>query len=159
TAQKNLERLRSFFTFCVHSKWIDSNPASALKPPKAGKPSERVKVFSAADVAKIIDACDRYPIRNSFGHDNAARVKAFVLMLRYSGLRIGDVVALQRDHVDADGRLFLRTAKTGESVYLPLPKVTTEALSAVAGEGRYFWTGKGLQKSAVADWQRSLRRV
>jgi hypothetical protein len=29
-----------------------------------------------------------YPQRNSFGHDNRARVKALVLTLRYSGMRI-----------------------------------------------------------------------
>jgi integrase len=160
TAQKNLERLRSFFTFCVHSKWIESNPAAALKPPKIGKPSERVKVFDADQVARIIAACDEYPERGPGSKDNPAKVKAFVLTLRYSGLRIGDVVGLRRDHVDANGRVFLRTQKTGESIYLPLPKKAAEALAAIANGGDlYFWTGNGLRKSAVADWQRSLRRV
>jgi len=34
TASKKLERLRSFFKFCLDRKWIPDNPASALRPPK-----------------------------------------------------------------------------------------------------------------------------
>lgn len=159
TAQKNLERLRAFFAFCQAAHWTHENPAKALKPPKVGRASERVKTFGAEELARILDACDRYPQRNSFGHDNPARVRAFVLTLRYSGLRIGDCVGLRREDLSGD-RLFLRTQKSGESVYVPLPKVATEALEKLANGGEYFfWTGKGLRKSAVADWQRSLRRV
>jgi site-specific recombinase XerD len=34
TAAKTLERLRSFFNFCLDSDWIEKNPAKALKPAK-----------------------------------------------------------------------------------------------------------------------------
>jgi site-specific recombinase XerD len=33
-AAKTLERLRSFFNFCLDSDWIEKNPAKALKPAK-----------------------------------------------------------------------------------------------------------------------------
>jgi integrase len=159
TAGKNLERLRAFFAFCVSAGWLESNPAKAVKAPKAGKASDRVKVFTADELERIYAACDEYPQRNSFGHDNRARVKALVLVLRFSGLRIGDAVGLQRSQV-VDGRILLRTAKTGEPVYVPVPKLVTDALTQVGGDGKgYFWTGNGLMKSAVADWQRALRRV
>ena len=82
-----------------------------------------------------------------------------MLVLRYAGLRIGDVVALRRDHLHGT-RLVLGTAKTGESVYMPLPEQAVDALSEIKGDGDYFfWTGRGLLKSAVADWQRALRRT
>lgn len=159
TAQKNLERLRAFFWFCHSASWVKANPAAAVKPPKIGKPSERVKVFTQEQIKKILKACDKYPEQNSYGHDNPARVRAFVLTLRYSGLRIGDCVGLRKEHLD-DDRLFLRTQKTGEPVYVPLPEVAVDALKEVENGSEYFfWTGKGLRKSAVADWQRSLRRV
>jgi site-specific recombinase XerD len=115
TAQKNLERLRAFLWFCHSAGWVKTNPAVAVRAPKIGKPSERVKVFTEDDIKKILYACDKYPERNSFGHDNPARVRAFVLTLRYSGLRIGDCVGLRKDHLHAD-RLFLRTQKSGEPV-------------------------------------------
>ena len=159
TAQKNLERLRAFFWFCHSAGWVKTNPAAAVKAPKIGKPSERVKVFTEDQIKRILKACDKYPERNAFGHDNPERVRAFVLTLRCSGLRIGDCVGLKLGHLDGD-RLFLRTQKSGESVYVPLPESAVDALKQVKNGGEYFfWTGRGLRKSAVADWQRSLRRV
>ncbi len=159
TAQKHLERLRTFFAFCHSAEWVKHNPAKAVKAPKLGRPSERVKVFTEEQLENILKACDRYPKRNSFGYDNPARVRAFVLVLRYTGLRIGDCVALRKEHVNGD-RLFLRTEKSGESVYLPLPDAVTDALDEIGNSAEYFfWTGRGLRKSAVADWQRTLRRV
>lgn len=159
TAQKNLERLRAFFWFCHSAAWVKTNPAVAVKAPQLGNPSERVKTFDEEQLASILVACGQYPKRNSYGHDNPARVRAFVLTLRYSGLRIGDCVGLRKAHLD-DDCLFLRTQKTGEPVYVPLPRVVVEALETIENGSEYFfWTGTGLRKSAVADWQRALRRV
>ncbi len=54
----------------------------------------------------------------------------------------------------------LQTQKSGESVYVPLPESVVDALQEIEkGNDYFFWTGRGLGKSAVADWQRSLRRV
>lgn len=62
------------------------NPATPVKAP-------RVRVaptlpFSAAEMERILDACEQYP-------DNAVRMRAFVLTMRHSGLRIGDTIALK----------------------------------------------------------------
>ena len=43
----------------------------------------------------------------------------FVFVLRYTGFRIGDVMALKNETVQ-DGKLWLRTAKTGTQVWIPL---------------------------------------
>jgi integrase len=159
SAAKNLERLRSFLSFCLQSGWIPTNPAKALKPPKLPDKSTKVMVFGEDDIKKILDACDKYPERNAFGYDNRARVKAFVLTLRYSGMRIGDCVGLQASHLKGD-KLFLNTQKSGSKIYVPLPKNTVDALAKLDnGNKQFFWTGNGLRKSAVADWQRTLRRV
>ena len=84
---------------------------------------------------------------------------ALVLMLRYSGLRIRDAVTVSRDRIH-DGKLFLYTAKTGTAVWCPLPPFVIEAVEAVQGNGRFiFWAGESKPKSAVGDWQRSLRRL
>ena len=43
-ASKNLERLRSFFRFCMHDEWVARNPAKSVKAPKvADKPHSRRK--------------------------------------------------------------------------------------------------------------------
>jgi integrase len=97
----------------------------------------------------LLRACENYPDRA-----NAVRVRAFVLLLRYSGLRIRDVVTLRRDRITKGGKLFLYTAKAGTAVRLPLPTVATKALGRIplAGAEHCFWSGESKLKSAVGDW-------
>ena len=151
-ALKKLGRLRAFFRFGVDSGWITENPASKLKNPQISDPP--TEPLERHEVAKILGACADYPDRR-----NAVRLRALVLLLRYSGLRIRDAVMLNRDRIHGD-MLFLRTAKTGVQVRCPLPPLVTEALEAIPTAGPYFfWTGESLPKSCVGDWQRSLRRL
>jgi len=85
---KKLERLRAFLRFCERRKWIGNNPATDLKAPKIqNKPT---MPFTHAEILKILAAFDKYADRA--GVANAQRLKAFVLLLRYSGMRIGDTV-------------------------------------------------------------------
>lgn len=147
-AAKNLERLRAFFRFCLESDWIAKNPARAIKPPKVtDKPT---LPFSPEEMARIVEACDRYP-------GNQARLKAFVLTMRYSGLRIGDVIALDRTRLRG-GTLQLYTAKTGTAVCVPLPPAVLKALREIDtnGNGRYFSTGDAKPETARANWSRYL---
>jgi integrase len=66
---------------------------------------------------------------------------------------------IDADHINK-GKLYLRTAKTGTDVYCPLPPTVLEALGAMRGEGKYyFWSGLSKPKSAVGDFQRSLRTL
>jgi integrase/recombinase XerD len=151
-AMKKLERLRAFFRFCQDGGWVADNPARKLKNPKITDCP--TLPFSREQVANILAACGDYPDRR-----NAARVRALVLLLRYSGLRIRDAVTLGRERI-CDGKLFLCTAKTGTVVWCPLPPFVVEALEAIQGAGPYmFWTGESNPKSCVGDWQRSLRRL
>jgi integrase/recombinase XerD len=53
-----------------------------------------------------------------------------VLLLRHSGLRIGDAVTLERSRITG-GKLFLYTAKTGTPVYVPLPDFVLTDFEAV----------------------------
>jgi integrase len=153
TARKRLERLRTFFKFCHESGWIDSNPARLLKAP-IGQGKSAVP-FTEVEVEKILWATELYP-DTPLGRK--LRVQAFVLLLRYSGLRIGDAVALKREKV-VNGKLFLRTAKTGTSVYLPLPEKVNRCLIDLPGTNEYFfWSGFNL-RSAISNWQRSLQRL
>src|SRR5947199_2684502 len=84
SAYKKNERLRSFFRWCCDAKYIGENPAGKLKPPKQHKTA--VKTFSAEEWWKVVNACDRYDPRGIYGVTNRARLKAFIFVLRYSGL-------------------------------------------------------------------------
>jgi integrase len=89
--------------------------------------------------------------------------------MRWTGLRIRDAVTLERDRLSQDPldgteRIMLYQAKTGEPVYCPIPPHVAELLRTVppgpSPSPRYFfWSGNGLAKSAVSDWQRSYRKL
>lgn len=155
---KKQERLKGFFHFCVAREWMRANPVAALKSIKV--PPSQTLPFDEDQVAAILDACDRYPLKGIYGEQNRTRLKALTLLMRYSGLRIGDAVTCARDRL-VDSRLFLYQAKTGTPVYSPLPPVVVEALKDVTGPHPkyFFWTGNGKPKSAVADAQRSFRKL
>jgi site-specific recombinase XerD len=148
-ATKNLERIRAFFRFCHQAGWIKQNPALSVKPPKV-TPSPTLP-FSSAEMKQILDACAKYG-------GNQERIKAFVLTMRYTGLRIADAIRLSRTQV-SDGKVFVRTAKTGQPVTVPVPPEVLTSLEKIEnGSGRYFWTGKNV-RSAVSNWSRYLSRV
>jgi len=91
-----------------------------------------------------------------------------ILTLRYTALRIGDVSMLARDRISRDGdrwRIFLRTERSGQPVFLPVPTDMKLALDAAprprrSPDSRYFfWNGVGKPKTHKAHVDRSLRTV
>src|SRR5437870_2057255 len=73
-AGRRLEHLRAFFRFAQESKWVLDNPAKRLKSPKVVAPP--TLLFSREQMSAILTACDSHKLR------------ALVLLLRYSGLRM-----------------------------------------------------------------------
>jgi integrase/recombinase XerD len=130
---------------------VKENPASKIKPPQATEPP--VLPFTDEEMAAILKAVKTYPDKA-----NAVRLRALVLLLRYSGLRITDAAMLSRERIKG-GKLMLRTAKTGAVVYLPLPPFVLEALDACPGKQFPFWTGLSKPISAGSIWQRTFRRL
>jgi integrase len=149
-AVKNVERLRAFFQFCVDRDWIARNPAKALK---IRQPRLTPTLpYTDEEMVRLIAACDRY-------RGNQDRMRAFVLTIRYSGLRISDMIALHpRQRVDDCLRLY--TTKTGEPVYVPLPPFVVTALIKIERPGeRYFTTGKAKLATDRANWSANLSRL
>jgi hypothetical protein len=60
----------------------------------------------------ILDACDRY-------RGDQDRLRAFVLVMRHSWMRIGNPIALDEKRLKGN-KLLLYTAKTGTPVYVPV---------------------------------------
>jgi site-specific recombinase XerD len=163
TASKELEILRVFFGFCVDRNWTQENPAKKIKLPRNLKPNEVVP-FTAAEVVAIVKACE------NFGRTRYERLRAraMILTLRYTALRIGDVSMLAKDRITRDGdtwRIFLRTEKSGQPVFLPVPPDMKAALDCVPApvsnvHSRYFfWNGTGKPKTHKAHVDRCLRAV
>jgi site-specific recombinase XerD len=123
SARVKLGNLRAFTGFCKKSKWIEENYAEDLKAAKVV--DQKIAPLEQAELDKILRACDKHSQKR-----RGVLLKAMILVLRYTGLRIRDVVTLRRDAVRGN-RLFLRTAKTGTDVFCPLPQQVVTALTKI----------------------------
>jgi integrase/recombinase XerD len=159
TAAKKLERLRAFFRYASERRWCETNPAALLRPPKVTlRPTMPLE---HGDLVKILTACEKREVEvQPHGYRNAQRLKSLVLLLRYSGMRISDAVALNAERLKGN-KLFLYTQKTGVPVYTVLPDSVVQALEATprVTSKLYFWTGNGKRETAVKDWQKKLREI
>jgi integrase/recombinase XerD len=97
---------------------------------------------------------------SSHGVENGRRIRGLVLLLRYSGMRIGDAVNLHIERLDGN-RVFLYTQETGVAVNTVLPDFVVSALAATprVTEKFLFWSGSGELESIVRSWQTRLRRL
>lgn len=161
--QKKQSRVIGFFWACVRRRYLTENPAIGLGkikvlqiPTDYFPPDEFERIMAAAYIRR----------GNRGGGDvqaNQTRLRTMTLLMRWSGLRIRDAVTLERHRLHGDS-LLLYQAKTGTPVYVPLPPHVVELLEDVPSGPKpnpryFFWSGNGDPKSAVADWQRSYRRL
>jgi integrase/recombinase XerD len=156
SSQKKLERLRTFFRFCEDRDLIQKNPAIRLKSPKIKQ--RPTMPFSQEEMIRILAAIPEY--EKTARMASAQRLRAFILVLRYSGMRIGDVVQLRVDQITGN-RLFLYTQKTGTAVSCVLPEFVIRELERTpkSSAGYFFWTGKSKIHNSKWKWQRRLKRI
>ena len=146
---KELEYLKSFFRFVHDSGWIKRNPAKAIKAPIVTDPP--VLPFTDAELTEILSACETHRIQ-----ERGRELRALVLLMRHSGLRIGDACMLARDKIQGD-ILELRTAKYGTKVRLPLNPEAVKALKSLPARGDYyFWNGSANRQAYIKIWERTF---
>ena len=144
SAGKKIDRLRTFFRFCIDNQWVERNPALSLKTPLVkDKPT---LPYSREEMAKIMD--------------HAGETLAFVLTLRYTGMRISDAAMLRTSAVEGN-RVFLYTQKTGTPVYVPVPEILTTSLREINPVGGYFFLGGESTRldTCTELWRRQLAHV
>jgi integrase/recombinase XerD len=151
--------MRALFCFAQESNWVNENPALKLKGPKV---SHRPTLpFTREEMVRILGALDPYVEQTApCGKDNARRLRCLVLVLRWSGMRIGDVVKLTTDQISGN-KPMLYTQKTGGPVNSVLPDFVTSCLEAtprVMGK-HLFWAGTGNLDIIVGSWQKRLRKL
>ena len=130
TTQRKHHRINGFFDFCIENDWLLRNPAKKMKPVQVSQ--EPTDYFTPAEFAKIVDATYAYGEwkgGRDFEHQSL-RLRALILLMRWSGLSILDAVTLERRRLDGD-RLLLYRHKTKVPVYVPLPPVVTALLETV----------------------------
>lgn len=119
TQEKKLELLKSFFRFCVRSGWIPESPAAPLDPPLVDEGP--TLPFTDADLKNIFAVLENPEEIRFCMTENRTKLKAIVMVMLYTGLRISDAVCLQREKLNGK-RLLLRALKNQAPVYTILPK-------------------------------------
>ncbi len=144
SANKKLERLRAFFNFCVENEWTHRNPAKLVKLDKVR--DAPTLPFSDEEMERILA--------------NAGACRAFILTLRYTGMRISDAALLREESIKG-GRVHLYMAKTGVPVYVPIPEFLARELAALPRQGGYvFLRGQSTRLDTATDlWRRHLAKV
>lgn len=111
TANLDLRALRRALAAAVRDKLAVSNAAAEVRPLPETDSVERAP-FTAAEVRALLDH-----------KETPEEWRGVILLAAHSGLRLGDVVALGRQHVDGT-RLVVRPRKTkrttGKTVSVPL---------------------------------------
>ncbi len=152
-AYKKLAYLKAFCAFCHDSGWIRTNPAKIIRPGKVEQ--VQVEFFSPAQMKAILAACNSHP-----DPARATQLRALVLLMVNSGLRIGDACCLGRDRINQDGTLSLYTSKSGSPVTLPLnPDVLTALEKLPANGAYYFWSGTSERRTCAGIWAQTFKAL
>jgi len=162
--KKKFERVIGFFWYCVRQGWLRENPTATMGRVIAKHvPTD---FFTADEYKRIIGATHRlgeYAERSWAPEKRGIRIRALTELMRWSGLRIRDAVTLECGRL-VENKLMLYQAKTGTPVFVPLPPHVADLLRSIpAGlkpnPNYFFWSGNGLPKTFVANWQRAYRRL
>ena len=144
TTRQRLSQLKGFFRFTVERGWVRRSPMAVLRPPRSDSPG--TMPLEVSEVRALLGASKHQP-----------KERALILLMRFSGLAIGDAVTLRRESV-ADTELTLRRAKSGELVTVDLPAAVVRAmLSIQAPNPDYFWwSGRGKPVTSAKYWRSRL---
>ncbi len=153
--------LKGFFTYCIEKrKWIRENPAAVLEAPEPKEPNQVVP-FTSDEIIAILKACDTF----GAGAYERLRARAMTLVLRYTGVRISDLVTLSREHI-VDGRVLKPAVKNGKMIRVMLLPEVIQALEmlpqprgASASNQRFFAVDHGKVRSLVKGAWRTLDAV
>ncbi len=155
---KQLERLRSMFRHWSSCGWIKENPCAGIRPPLV--PISETLPLEPDEVQRLITACDRYPFPQHEEAWRRRRAVAFILVLRYTGLRLGDAVRLTAASIDGQGRITVaKMGKTQRPVKVMVPSFVLTALEGCQqADGTYFITGRD-PRAAEGAWWKFLKRL
>ncbi len=116
--------------------------------------------FPPEEFAKILSAIETYRTKSVQPDLRRARVKAVALLMRWSGLRAGDAIKLERLRLNGN-KLLLRMEKTGTPVSCLIPPDVADLLRNTenSNPAYFFWSGNGSADSVYSDWHRTFEKV
>jgi len=174
-----LTYLRVFFTYASKRKFIAESPAAAVavdapidQPRSPFTHAEIARIFAALEnigvqdhrlaqyrpkrqgIAALAKSVKRFrPLKHDY-----ERVRALILLMLYSGMRISDAVWLERSSLREDGLLEYRMIKTRARIKLPLilNPLAVEALKALPASRTYFFVAD--REGDYSEARQALRK-
>jgi integrase len=139
TCRRSKKTLSYFFQRAISRQWLSEDPTVILRFPKehVTKHKEEVKYLRPDQFSAVLAQCDHFKRVTDY---NKIRIKALILTMRWTGLRISDAVILKAESIAGDV-LRVRTKKSSTAVQIPLPPELLAVLSNLQpyDGGYYFW--------------------
>jgi integrase/recombinase XerD len=155
TRSRVRDRLKTFLRYCFEAEWLPRlpkvSPVKVEQIPTLPLTTEEYERLLKAAATKFAAEPDR-----------AARVRALLQLMRWSGLAIRDASTLIiHDKGKGLYRIVTSRQKTGTHVSVPIPiDVAQELLSVLNGNETYvFWSGFGDEDSQTKLWARHIARL
>jgi len=115
--QRRLSAVRSFYRFLLREGAVRGSPAAGVAAPKSH--SRLPKSLSPDEAARLVDIAT---------NDRAAhRDRALLELLYSSGLRLAEIVALNKDDLSSDGTVRV-TGKGSKTRVIPVGRAARDAL-------------------------------
>jgi integrase len=163
TAVRRMAMLKPFFEYCASNKWMQSNPARAIKKPRGREMthSEQKLPFTDDEIAGMYDACSEYgkTYRHKWDGEDMAD---FISLSIYTGLRISDVALFHIDRMQPNGEIRLRSTKAGSHFHTWVPTWLQERIRArVTKYGPHIFGSHTTNSLDVITegWRRKLNRI
>jgi integrase/recombinase XerC len=147
---RKLSTLRSFFKYLVREQLISSNPAKIVSTPKVEKPLPTT--LTVDEVFRLIESPEKHSkkLLTDTLRGRRSRDRAILELLYSSGLRVGELVGLNLNHMDLDLGIVKVMGKGRKERIVPVGEKAVNALKAylgergvIRGEGPIFLNPKG----------------
>jgi hypothetical protein len=128
--------LKRFFNYCHGKRWIQDHPMAGMRPPKV-KRGSRTTAFSEQQYESILATLgSRFPaeiknLEDRKQHDDTRRILAFIELMRWGGLALGDAVRFKLDSMSGNGELTYSRFKTKRRAQPTLVPHVVDLLRAV----------------------------
>lgn len=144
-------RTRSFLRYCYEAQWLARIPAL----PKIKVDEPPTLPLTDEEFTRLLASVPR-ATRTITDPDRIKKVRALILLMRWSGLSLRDALKLPRAEMHKRGNLYkvvTNRQKTGTDVSVPLPPDVAKEILAVPNDNDlyFFWDGD-LDNDIVKTW-------
>ena len=175
TRRADRENVRQFWLYCFDSDFTAKNIASRLKKLGTKRDDEEarnrpIRIFRLDEVAAFDAALDRcediFRRESKQDPDAPAKTRAFMYVIKFTGLSIVDVVTLRPADIDSPAAGSTSVSvnkmreKTKKLAHTGIPQFVWAMLQELRPESEFFfWSGNGKTASRVNTFRDRMKKL